>query len=101
MKAHCSDVYATYLKKYSSFALFEGKHSSHNVVPYQASPNFRAREQDKPFVAKLRESMKIEAGVLLFISLVVTETSVVGISQLNSRFPAFCNQLLLSLFCFY
>lgn len=63
MKARCSDVYATYLKKYSSFALFEGKHNSRNVVPYQASPNFRGREQDKPFVAKLRESQKIEADL--------------------------------------
>ncbi|KAL2554820.1 Protection of telomeres protein 1a [Forsythia ovata] len=62
INGNCSDVCATYLKKYSSFALFEGC----NDVPYQVSPKFRAREQDKKIVAGLRKwftSQKIEADL--------------------------------------
>lgn len=53
MKTHNSEVYALYNKKYSSFALYDGKHGS-NFTPYQVSSKFRGREQDKKFIAGLR-----------------------------------------------
>lgn len=55
----------------SSFALFNGKHGE-GFVPYQSSPKFRIREQDKSFLSSLREWMityKFEDGSCCFTSL--------------------------------
>ncbi|KAL0736469.1 hypothetical protein Bca4012_012679 [Brassica carinata] len=55
----------------SSFALFNGKHGE-VVVPYQSSPKFRMREQDKSFLLNLREWMityKFDDGSCCFTSL--------------------------------
>ncbi|CAN7069354.1 unnamed protein product [Brassica rapa subsp. trilocularis] len=55
----------------SSFALFNGKHGE-GFVPYQSSPKFRVREQDKSFLSNLREWMityKFEDGSCCFTSL--------------------------------
>ncbi|CAF1789641.1 unnamed protein product [Brassica napus] len=55
----------------SSFALFNGKHGE-GFVPYQSSPKFRIREQDKSFLSNLREWMityKFEDGSCCFTSL--------------------------------
>ncbi|KAI3747340.1 hypothetical protein L6452_09794 [Arctium lappa] len=54
MKIHGSEVYAIFNKKYSSFALYEGRDGS-RFVPYQVSSKFHAREQDKKFIAGLRK----------------------------------------------
>lgn len=56
MKTHGSEVYALFNKKFSSFALFDGKHGS-SFVPYQVSSKYHAREQDKKFIVGLREWM--------------------------------------------
>lgn len=56
MKIHGSEVYALFNKKFSSFALFDGKHGS-SFVPYQVSSKYHAREQDKKFIVGLREWM--------------------------------------------
>ncbi|XP_057511973.1 protection of telomeres protein 1b isoform X2 [Actinidia eriantha] len=54
MKTHGREIYALFNKKFSSFALFEGKYST-NFTPYQVSQNFRPRDQDKKFIAGLRK----------------------------------------------
>ncbi|XP_071903411.1 protection of telomeres protein 1b-like [Coffea arabica] len=54
MKMHGSEVYAVFNKKFSSFALFEGKHGR-SFVPYQFSATYHAREQDKKFILELRK----------------------------------------------
>ncbi|KAI5679335.1 hypothetical protein M9H77_10285 [Catharanthus roseus] len=56
MKTHGSEAFAVFNKKYSSFALFEGKHGT-SFVPYQASSNYDDREQDKKFIVGLRKWM--------------------------------------------
>ncbi|CAO2833317.1 unnamed protein product [Amaranthus hypochondriacus] len=54
MKTHNLETYALFNKKFSSFALYEGKYGvSHN--PYQVSSNFRPRSQDMMFVDGLRK----------------------------------------------
>lgn len=40
----------------SSFALFSGKYDE-DCVPYQSSPKFQMREQDKNLLSNLREWM--------------------------------------------
>ncbi|XP_063940249.1 protection of telomeres protein 1b isoform X2 [Daucus carota subsp. sativus] len=54
MKTHNSEVYALFNKRSASFALYEGKGGS-KFVPYQVSSKFRGREQDKKFIAGLRQ----------------------------------------------
>ncbi|CAL9229373.1 unnamed protein product [Arabidopsis halleri] len=55
----------------STFALFNGKHGV-DFIPYQSSPKFLMREQDKNFLSNLREWMityKFEDGSCCFTSL--------------------------------
>ncbi|XVF03426.1 hypothetical protein REPUB_Repub04eG0260400 [Reevesia pubescens] len=54
MKTHEGDVYAVFNKRFSSFALYEGK-DGENFLPYQVSLRFHAREQDKKIIAGLRK----------------------------------------------
>uniref|UniRef100_A0A5B7BNF8 Putative protection of telomeres protein 1b-like isoform X1 n=1 Tax=Davidia involucrata TaxID=16924 RepID=A0A5B7BNF8_DAVIN len=71
MKTHGQEVYALFNKKFSSFALFEGKHGT-NFVPYQVSPNFHPRDQDKKFIVGLRKwsaDKELDAGSNKFLSL--------------------------------
>ncbi|GAA0145442.1 DNA metabolism protein [Lithospermum erythrorhizon] len=56
MKTNGPEVYALFNKKFSSFALFEGKTGA-SFVPYQLSTKFTAREQDKKFITGLRKWM--------------------------------------------
>ena len=64
MKTHNLETYALFNKKFSSFALYEGKYGvSHN--PYQVSSNFRPRSQDMIFVDGLRKwvnNFQLETG---------------------------------------
>jgi len=60
----------------SSFALFNGKHSV-DSIPYQSSPKFLMREQDKNFLSNLREWMityKFEDGNYDAISFLMNST---------------------------
>lgn len=52
MKTHGPDIYALFNKKFSSFAIFDGKNDS-NILPYQCSSKYHAREQDKKFILGL------------------------------------------------
>ncbi|KAK9266176.1 hypothetical protein L1049_027241 [Liquidambar formosana] len=54
MKTHGKDVYALFNKKFSSFALFEGKYGE-DFIPYQVFSKFRPRDKDKKFIASLRK----------------------------------------------
>ncbi|VFQ80716.1 unnamed protein product [Cuscuta campestris] len=55
MKTYGPDaVNASYNKKFSSFALYEGKHGT-SFTPYQCSNKFHAREQDNKFILGLRK----------------------------------------------
>ncbi|GLU12895.1 hypothetical protein SLE2022_295520 [Rubroshorea leprosula] len=54
MKIHANDVYAIFNKKFSSFALYNGK-DGESFLPYQSSPRFHQREQDKKLIAGLRK----------------------------------------------
>ncbi|KAL8246598.1 hypothetical protein R6Q59_007814 [Mikania micrantha] len=54
MKSHQSGVNVLFDKKFSSFALYEGRENS-NFLPYQASYKFQARDRDKKFIADLRK----------------------------------------------
>ncbi|KAL5544938.1 hypothetical protein UlMin_008722 [Ulmus minor] len=53
MKSHGSEVFAVFNKKFSTFALYNGKEDEH-PLPYQTYPKFRPRELDKKFVTGLR-----------------------------------------------
>ncbi|GER32953.1 protection of telomeres 1 protein [Striga asiatica] len=72
VKMRGSDVYALFNKKFSSFALFEGRqHSGKELVPYQISSKYKPREEDKKFVTALRRwtvQHKIE-GINEYLSL--------------------------------
>lgn len=49
-------VYAMFNKKFSSFALFEGRGSSiKELVPYQISARYEPREKDKKVIVGLRK----------------------------------------------
>ncbi|GKB58108.1 nucleic acid-binding, OB-fold-like protein, partial [Tanacetum coccineum] len=54
IKSHRSGVNAVFDKKLSSFALYEGKCDS-KFAPYQVSPKFHLRVQDKKFIERLRK----------------------------------------------
>ncbi|XP_021773842.1 protection of telomeres protein 1b-like [Chenopodium quinoa] len=54
MKTHNKETYALFNKKFSSFALYEGKNGE-NYNPYQVSSMFRPRNQDTTFVDGLRK----------------------------------------------
>ncbi|EOY21313.1 hypothetical protein QUC31_007276 [Theobroma cacao] len=54
MKTHEGDVYAIFNKRFSSFALYEGKNGE-GFHPYQVSLRFHAREQDEKLIADLRK----------------------------------------------
>ncbi|KAL6552468.1 hypothetical protein OROHE_007832 [Orobanche hederae] len=50
------DVFASFNKKFSSFALFKGRdYSCKEFVPYQISSNYKPREDDKKFITALRQ----------------------------------------------
>ncbi|KAL6545541.1 hypothetical protein OROGR_009415 [Orobanche gracilis] len=50
------DVFASFNKKLSSFALFKGRDCScKEFVPYQISSNYKPREDDKKFITALRQ----------------------------------------------
>lgn len=64
MKTHGPDIYALFNKKFSSFAIFDGKNDS-NILPYQCSSKYHAREQDKKFILGLMKWLvdhKIDTG---------------------------------------
>lgn len=54
MKTHNNESYALFNKRYSSFALYEGKYGE-SCNPYQVSSKFRPRNQDMTFVVGLRK----------------------------------------------
>ncbi|KGN64177.1 protection of telomeres protein 1a isoform X1 [Cucumis sativus] len=54
MKTHKGEIYAVFNKKFSSFALYEGKDGS-GFLPYDASPKFRPRDLDEKFIQSLRD----------------------------------------------
>lgn len=66
-----SDVYALFNKGFSTFALFEGRGSSiKEFVPYQISPRYKPRDQDKKNIMQLREwflSVKTEGTILSYV----------------------------------
>lgn len=67
MKMHGNEVYALFNKKFSSFAIFEGKYGV-DFRPYQVSSNFHPREQDKKFVKGLRKWLadsELEKGIAI------------------------------------
>ncbi|XP_042511828.1 protection of telomeres protein 1b-like [Macadamia integrifolia] len=71
IKAHQGEVYALFNKKFSSFALFEGK-SSGNFIPYQVSLKYHGREDDKKFLAGLRTwllNFQLDPGMSKTLSL--------------------------------
>ncbi|KAF3437156.1 hypothetical protein FNV43_RR19909 [Rhamnella rubrinervis] len=58
------EVCAVYNKKFSSFALYDGK-DGEAFLPYQVSPKFRPRDLDKAFITGLRKwlvSFQIDEG---------------------------------------
>ncbi|KAI3463704.1 hypothetical protein Pfo_020367 [Paulownia fortunei] len=56
VKTRGSELYALFNKKFSSFALFEGRdYSSKELVPYQISSRYKPRDQDKKFLMALRK----------------------------------------------
>lgn len=54
MKTHNAEIYALFNKKFSAFALYEGKYGQ-SCNPYQTSSRFRHRDQDMTFVTGLRK----------------------------------------------
>ncbi|GAB4842735.1 hypothetical protein Ancab_012710 [Ancistrocladus abbreviatus] len=54
IKVHTKEIYALVNKKFSSFALYEGKYGE-SFTPYQASAKFCPRVQDKTLIADLRK----------------------------------------------
>ena len=63
MKVFGDEVCAVYNKKFSSFALYDGRDGS---APYQVSQRFRERDLDKTFVTSLRrwfQDFPIDQGI--------------------------------------
>lgn len=54
MKAHNKQTYALFNKKFSSFALYDGK-GGEDFLPYQVSSRFFVRDQDKRIIAAVRK----------------------------------------------
>ncbi|KNA16321.1 hypothetical protein SOVF_090050 isoform A [Spinacia oleracea] len=54
MKIHKMETYALYNKKFSSFALYEGKYGG-SCNPYKISSKFQPRNQDMTYVVSLRK----------------------------------------------
>ncbi|XP_052180746.1 protection of telomeres protein 1b-like isoform X2 [Diospyros lotus] len=54
IKFHNGQVHGVFHKKFSSFALFKGKHGA-SFIPYQVWPSFKPRDQDKKFIVALRQ----------------------------------------------
>lgn len=54
MKAHNKQAYALFNKKFSSFALYDGK-GGEDFLPYQVSSRFFVRDQDKRIIATVRK----------------------------------------------
>lgn len=54
MKDHDGGVYAIFNKKFSTFALYEGK-DGEGFHPYQVSLKFNTRDQDEMIIADLRK----------------------------------------------
>ncbi|XP_059454142.1 protection of telomeres protein 1a-like isoform X1 [Corylus avellana] len=54
MKTHCGEVNVVFNKRFSSFALYEGKDGK-DFLPYQVSSKFRPRDLDKKFIEGLRK----------------------------------------------
>ncbi|KAK7381421.1 hypothetical protein VNO78_34097 [Psophocarpus tetragonolobus] len=72
VKVHDGDVNAVFNKKFSSFALYEGKDCD-DFHPYQVSSLFRPNDDDKVFVDRLRKwrvNFKFHEGLVLFATLV-------------------------------
>ncbi|XP_059640034.1 protection of telomeres protein 1b-like isoform X2 [Cornus florida] len=59
INTYSGEVYALFNRRFSSFALFEGMHST-NLVPYQVSSNFCPREHDKKFIMGLRKWLVVD-----------------------------------------
>ncbi|GMY23977.1 protection of telomeres protein 1b-like isoform X1 [Fagus crenata] len=71
MKTHCGEVNAVFNKKFSSFALYEGKESG-DFLPYQVSSKFRPRDLDKKFIEGLRKwlvDFQLDEGLSEFLFL--------------------------------
>ena len=68
MKTHGQEVYALFNKKFSSFAIFEGKYDE-DFSPYQVSSKFRPRDQDKKFIRGLRKWLT-DSGIDKGISMI-------------------------------
>ncbi|KAK6921285.1 hypothetical protein RJ641_014963 [Dillenia turbinata] len=71
IKSHAREVYALFNKKFSSFALYEGK-CSKNYIPYQVSSKFHLKDNDKKFITRLRDWMddfQFDAGLNESLSL--------------------------------
>lgn len=69
MKIHKMETYALYNKKFSSFALYEGKYGG-SCNPYKISSKFQPRNQDMTYVVSLRkwvESFQLDTGTILEI----------------------------------
>ncbi|GAB2282818.1 hypothetical protein Dimus_017354 [Dionaea muscipula] len=58
MKVHSKEIYALFNKKFSSFALYEGKYVS-SFKPYQVSSKFRLKELDTRLVADIRKWLDV------------------------------------------
>ncbi|PON44707.1 Protection of telomeres protein [Parasponia andersonii] len=54
MKTHGGEVYAIFNKKFSTYALYNGK-GSESFLPYQNHPKFIRRDLDKKFITGLRK----------------------------------------------
>ncbi|KAJ4848372.1 hypothetical protein Tsubulata_020439 [Turnera subulata] len=71
MKAHNDGIYAHTHKKFSTFALYQGK-GGVDFVPYQTSPTFRLRDQASTFVTDLRKwlvAFQVDEGSNNFVFL--------------------------------
>ncbi|KAJ4951684.1 hypothetical protein NE237_028516 [Protea cynaroides] len=64
IKVHHGETCALFNKKISSFALFGGK-SSRNFIPFQVSPKYHSRDDDKKFITDIRTwllNFQLDAG---------------------------------------
>jgi len=68
VKQHNEEVNAVFNKKFSSFALYDGKDGD-AIDPYQVSSKFNPQRKDKMLVEKLRKwwaNFQLHEGPLLF-----------------------------------
>jgi hypothetical protein len=97
MKAHCGEVNVVFNKRFSSFALYEGKDGK-DFLPYQVSSKFRPRDLDKKFIDGLRKwlvDFQLDEGIFKNKSIdIISNEFIPRIYTISSKSRSNCLNML-------